>query len=290
MPRIFYLILGTILVLATAPGNLIGALEGAPRPNSVDSAAPVQEVEQVIVEEVTRSVGLVRSAGGVGTGWVVRAGMVATNLHVAKAGSGDIYVDFDDGERVECYTAVTTRDMDLAILRCETGTRRPLPIDIAVPPQGETVAVVGYPGGAGPIDTYGEITGKRNEVRGIPTIQYTAETEPGSSGSPVFDTDGEVRGVVTFSGGHGVPIGELVPLLDIAEGFPATKEGAEWRLRGRRVGLAIVVVLPLRFLWVRRSGRNQPVISAIKWSIFAVIAALAWTQIQFGFSGPAHFI
>lgn len=252
--------------------------------------AGAAEVPEPVVERVVDAAGLVRSAGALGSGWVAGPDTVVTNLHVAKAGSGDIYVDFSDGERIECYTAVANRDMDLAVLRCETGRRPSLRLDTTVPAASEEVAVVGYPGGEGPVTTHGVITGDRREVRGIDTVGFTAGIAPGSSGSPVFDSDGSVLAVATFGGGLGVPAAELVPLLETAAGYPASKAGAEWRLRARRSIAMVVLVAPLSWFLARRYGRNRPVAAAAKWTTLAVLGVLVATQAQFAMSGPAHFI
>jgi S1-C subfamily serine protease len=249
-----------------------------------------REVAPAVTEGATRSVGLVRSAGVVGSGWVAATDTVVTNLHVAKAGTGDIYVDFADGERVECYTAVGGREVDLAILRCDTGSRPAIAIDPAIPRAGTPVAIVGYPGGEGPTTTRGEITPDRTVVRGITTIGFTAEIHPGSSGSPVFDGLGRVRAVATFGGGLGVPIADIVPLLDSAQRLPATKTAAEWRLRIRRVVVIGPVLLASVFVGAYRRGGNAPLRTALKWALGGIAAALLFTQIQFMFTGPAHFL
>jgi len=247
-------------------------------------------VPQEVTTRATGSVGLVRSAGGVGSGWVAGPDSVVTNLHVARAGSGDIYVDHSDGERVECYTAVVDRDMDLAVLRCPTGSRGWLQLATSDPGPGTPVAVVGYPGGEGPVVTRGAITGEHRVVRGIRTIGFTARIEPGSSGSPVVDELGRVLGVATFGGGLGVPAADLEPLLEVAAGYPATKLGAEWRLRARRAALAALVALPVAFVVSRRRGSVRPVRSTALGVTLAVALALAATQVQFMVSGPAHFL
>ena len=125
-------------------------------------------------------------------------------------------------------------------------------------------------------------------VRRISTITFTAEIRRGSSGSPVFDAAGQARGVATFLGGYGVPIGDLEPLLDTAQRYPASKVAAEWQLRIRRVLIAAGVVVPLVFAASYRSGRNHPLRTALRWAVGGMIVVLALTQVQFMFSGPAH--
>lgn len=249
-----------------------------------------ERVSEAVTQHVTRSVGLVRSAGVFGSGWVAGEDTVVTNLHVARAGTTDIYIDFSDGEQVECYTVLADRDMDLAVLKCPSGDRPVVGVAPAGTPVGAPVATVGYPGGKGPTVTRGEMLPDRDVVRGITTIAYTAATQPGSSGSPVVDADGRAVGVVTFSGGRGVPIAALVPLLEKAEGMPATKQGAENRLRLRRSLMAVVVVFPLALFVRYRWSRDPVLLGAVRWAVGGAIVALALTQVQFMAAGPTLFL
>ena len=268
--------------VAAACSDAAGAARQQPPPPTDAGGVPEQ-----VTDGVVASVGLVRSAGVFGSGWVVAPGAVVTNEHVARTGTGDIYIDYSDGERVECYTVVSDRDMDLAVLKCDTGGRRPVALGGTAVPDTPVVAV-GYPEGVGPTVTAGRITDERPVVRGIDTVGFTAAIEPGSSGSPVVDPSGRVLAIATFGGGFGVPVDRLRPLVEVAEQYPATKAGAEWQLRLRRSVLAIIVVLPIAALVARRSGRRHRLRFAAGWTTTAVVAALAVTQVQFMLQGPAH--
>lgn len=277
----------TLVVLSP----LIWALPSTP----VAAAESPDGVSSEVVAKVTASVGLVRSTGRVGSGWIAAEDTVITNYHVARVSSGDIYMDFSDGERVECYSAVADREMDLAVLRCDTRSREPVPLDTAIPGERVPVGIVGYPEGVGPTESHGVITGRRVVTRHIKTVEFTAEIHPGSSGSPVFDAAGKVRAVATFGGGPhggglGVPISQLVPLLDRAEGYPATKEAAEWRLRTRRSVLVGAPTLLIAWFFARRYGRNRPFVVAIRWTVIMVVVTLLLTQVLFAAHGPASFI
>lgn len=288
------LLLGVSQIAGEHTAGRVSSLPRADRwveaSTAIDPAGSQDVFPEDIIDTVTRSVGLVRSAGVFGSGWIAGRDTVITNLHVAKAGSGDIYVDFSDGQRIECYTAVADRDMDLAVLRCDTGARAPISLDPRIPSAGTPVGVVGYPGGVGPTATTGQITGERVVARGIETVGFTAAIASGSSGSPVFDSKGNVLAVATFSGGLGVPIERLLPLLKAAKRYPATKEAAEWRLRIRRSVIAGVSTLFVAWFFARRYGRNDPWKVAIRWAIFMVFVALALTQLFFAIRGPASFI
>lgn len=280
---------GFSLVLVWLMAAAAAGAGAAPGRAAQAPVEPSPGVPTAVTERVTASVGLVRSAGGNGSGWVAAPGTVVTNEHVARAGSGDIYIDYSDGQRVECYTVSANREMDLAVLKCETGNRVPLQLT-GVPDAGTPAAAVGYPGGRGPITTTGEFTGERQEIRRTDAIRFTARIEPGSSGSPVVTPDGRVAAVATYGGGWGGVADELVPLLDVAENYPPTKEGAEWRLRLRRSALALAVALPLAAFAARRRGKLHPVRYTVGWGITAVLTTLAATQAQFMMSGPAHFV
>jgi hypothetical protein len=278
------------LLVLTAAVVLVAGLGVAVPASALGEQDPAAgAVPADVTDAVTASVGLVRSAGVVGSGWVAEAGTVVTNEHVARTRTGDIYIDYADGERVECYTAVADRDMDLAVLKCPTGARRPLQLG-GEPPAASPAAVVGYPGGQGPTTSVGEFTGRRERIRSTTTIGFTAPIAPGSSGSPVVDGRGRVAAVATFGGGWGVPTAELEPLLAVARSYPATKEGAEWRLRLRRGAVALVVSLPIAFVVGRRLGRNDAVGFMLRWSVVVVLVTLAITQVQFMLTGPAHFV
>lgn len=269
---------------------LVGFLGAAVPPTGAGDVSEPAPVPATTIERVVASVGMVRSAGVFGSGWIAAPDTVVTNLHVARAGSGDVYFDFSDGERVECYSAVADRDMDLAILRCPTGDRRPLRLDTTLPPAGTAVAVTGYPEGVGPTTTTGLIRADRPVARGITTLGFTAVIKPGSSGSPVFDRAGRVRAVATFSGGLGVPIGELLPLLARARSYPATKAAAEWRIRIIRSLLVAPPTLLIAWFFARRYGRNNPWRVALLWMVLLILVTLAITQIVFAAHGPASFI
>ena len=171
--------------VAAACSDAAGAARQQPPPPTDAGGVPEQ-----VMDGVVASVGLVRSAGVFGSGWVVAPGAVVTNEHVARTGTGDIYIDYSDGERVECYTVVSDRDIDLAVLKCDTGDRRPV--------------ALGGDGGARHTRGGRRLSGRRGAhrhrrsdhrptpvVRGIDTVGFTAAIEPGSSGSPVVDPSGQ---------------------------------------------------------------------------------------------------
>lgn len=243
-----------------------------------------------VLDDTVASVGLVRSAGQFGSGWVAGPDSVVTNFHVARGGTGDIYVDFSDGERRECWTATADREMDLAVLKCDTGRRRPLPLRVDVPGPGTPVAVVGYPGGRGPTVTTGVLLPERQQIQGIDVIIVTASVTGGSSGSPAVGPDGAVMGVITFRQGRAVPAAYLAPLLDVADRLPVSKAAAEWQLRFRRCAVVAPLVFAVAWFLGRRWSRPSPVAGAFGWAVGAALVVLALTQVQLAIDGPVSFI
>ncbi len=144
---------------------------------------------------------------GIGTGVViVDKGVILTNLHVV-AGAEKIKVTFFDGlESVATVTSVQPEN-DLAVLQAQK-----IPDDLMAASMrstadlrpGDQVAAVGFPFGIGPSVSSGVVSGLkrsfqspegRQELSNL--IQFDAAANPGNSGGPLINMDGEVLGIVT---------------------------------------------------------------------------------------------
>ncbi len=139
-----------------------------------------------------------------GSGFLVSAdGYVVTNHHVvASRGLDDEYITVEQGETLY-FAQVVGFDAggDLAVLRIR-GAPRAMPyltLRQSLPRPGESVRVIGHPGG-----------GERTEIVGTvlrlalpdPTgvakgyLESDAIVTKGSSGSPVLDARGDVIGII----------------------------------------------------------------------------------------------
>ncbi len=143
----------------------------------------------------------------VGTGVVVvDKGLILTNLHVV-VGARLVKVVFADGLESEASVVGLTPDNDLALLQAKTipddlpsanlGSAR----DLA---PGDHVFVVGFPFGIGPSVSAGVVSGLNREFRSPEgkrmlsnLIQFDAAANPGNSGGPLVNTNGEMVGIVT---------------------------------------------------------------------------------------------
>ena len=144
---------------------------------------------------------------GVGTGVViVDKGVILTNLHVV-AGAEKIKVTFADGlEAVAVITGVQPEN-DLAVLQAQKIPDDLIPATMRSTADlrpGDQVAAVGFPFGIGPSVSAGVVSGLKRSFRSPEgkqelgnLIQFDAAANPGNSGGPLINMDGEVLGIVT---------------------------------------------------------------------------------------------
>ncbi len=157
---------------------------------------------------------------GLGTGFVVSGdGLIATNLHVIGE-ARPIEVRTAEGRRLQ-VTAVhaTETTADLALLKVDAADLPPLPLgDSDKLRQGQEVVAMGNPLGLEFSVVRGIVSGRRT-IDGKPLIQLAIPIEPGNSGGPLIDLDGNVQGILTLKSlvsenlGFAVEINALKPLL-----------------------------------------------------------------------------
>jgi S1-C subfamily serine protease len=147
------------------------------------------------------------SEASVGSGVViVDNGLILTNLHVVSDAER-VEVVFVDGSESEATVVGVRPEQDLAVLWAssvpddlQAATLRPAR-DLS---PGEDVVAVGFPFGIGPSVSRGVVSGLQREYRSRDgsrslsnLIQFDAAVNPGSSGGPLVDNEGEVVGIVT---------------------------------------------------------------------------------------------
>jgi S1-C subfamily serine protease len=142
----------------------------------------------------------------IGTGVVVEQdGTILTNLHVAN-GMPRIRVTFMDGTIADARLIGSQPSNDLAVLQPSTipADLKPATLSSATTlSPGDTVVSVGFPFGIGPSVSAGVVSGLGREFddHGRPTlknlIQFDASTNPGNSGGPLVNAQGEVVGITT---------------------------------------------------------------------------------------------
>ncbi len=139
-----------------------------------------------------------------GTGVVINAqGAVLTALHVVEGGTA-IRLRFADGTRASARVASSDPGSDIAVLVPDQLPQVVVPAVMGGAPQiGADVFAVGNPLGledslsAGVVSQTGRRIRSENgrTLKGL--IQFDAAVNPGNSGGPLLDRDGQVVGIVT---------------------------------------------------------------------------------------------
>ena len=145
---------------------------------------------------------LTHSLDVLGSGFVVDpSGTVLTNKHVATAGDR-LVVQMADGKQFPVKAVKTDREHDLAILRI--ASKEPLVSvrlgDSAIAEIGDWVLTIGSPHELEQTVSAGIVSAKdRSFCPRHPTryIQTDAVVNPGSSGGPLVNLQGEVIGITT---------------------------------------------------------------------------------------------
>ena len=188
-----------VAVLASGAGR-----DGAPvaSPSATPSPTPTVTVPD-IYRRVGPSVAVVRTArGALGTGVIVAAdGTVLTANHVIADGSR-ISLVFSDGTRSTAKVASADPKHDVATLAPATLPQPVVPATLggAVEVGGEVVAIgnplgLTYSVSSGVVSAVGR-TATTNGGRFPGLIQFDASVNPGSSGGPLLDAEGNVIGIV----------------------------------------------------------------------------------------------
>lgn len=161
-------------------------------------------------------------------------GDILTNLHVIRTTDRWV-VTYWDGTKSEARLVNIQPENDLAVIRTKSVPDDLKPATLASTAglnPGDTVVAVGFPFGIGPSVSSGVVAGLKREFSdparkdraGSLTnlIQFDAAANPGNSGGPLVNRDGEVVGIVTAimnPSGHSVFAGVAfaVPIENAAK-------------------------------------------------------------------------
>jgi len=171
-----------------------------------------------------------------GTGFLIDAkGYIITNYHVIenakkvhiKGVKGDFNTSFD----ADLIAADISNDLALLKLKTSLVEFSQPPFSLRTTPvkQGEEVFTLGYPlvfamGNEVKL-TNGVLSANSGIKNNIATMQFSAPVQPGNSGSPLFDKDGNVVGVVSskLSGaenaGYAIKSNYLSTFLSLIDGY-----------------------------------------------------------------------
>lgn len=151
---------------------------------------------------------LAKKAEWTGSGWALNEGYIVTNYHVIEnANTINIQgVHGDFSKKYRAKVVATDKFNDLAILKINDHIFNgfgniPYSVETSTSEVGEDVFVLGYP----LTSTMGEevklsigiISSKTGYQGDVSLYQISAPIQPGNSGGPLFDCDGNVIGIVS---------------------------------------------------------------------------------------------
>lgn len=183
-----------VTFLLCAAGAALG--DGLRQAEAASSSA---EPHPAVVRVLTRDRD---GASSLGSGVLVAVsgqhGLVVTNWHVVRDAVGAVTVVFPDGFRSGATVLRTDRDWDLAALAIWRPDAEPVPLSALAPQHGEPLTIAGY----GPSGQYRAVTGRCTQYYppsvDLPAelVELTAPARQGDSGGPIFNSRGELAGVL----------------------------------------------------------------------------------------------
>ena len=189
-------------------------------------AANVNSVVSINVSTTTNVFGRTTESAASGSGFfITKDGYILTNYHVIE-GASTVKVTAYDGTTYDAAVIGGDEDYDIAVIKVEGTNFQPVVIGKSGSVQiGETVAAVGNPLGELTFSMSQGIVSCVNRainVDGKPfnMIQVDCSINPGNSGGPLFNSYGEVIGIVSakyssYSNTTVEGIGFAIPIDDV---------------------------------------------------------------------------
>jgi len=170
------------------------------------------EVYQQVVDAVVSIRIYAREGrGSQGSGFLIDDRHVVTNEHVVSAGDV-VTVRFEETGWIDATVVGTDVYSDLAVLEVEGTPSETTPLSFvdSDPAIGSEVVAVGNPFGLSGSVSSGIVSGVNRTLPGAnnfsiaDAVQTDAAVNPGNSGGPLVDLDGNVVGVINAGGGDNV--------------------------------------------------------------------------------------
>jgi 2-alkenal reductase len=182
----------------------------SPAPQTIVNLVDQQDRLVAIYDQVNPGVVTIKTSTGLGSGWVYSSdGYLVTNAHVVQ-GETRVEVDFTAGQKVYGDVKATDQYSDLAVVKIDPSglNLQPLPLgDSNTIKVGQIVVAIGNPWGLNGTMTTGVVSALGRELQSGPQtstggtfgsgdiIQTDASLNPGNSGGPLLNLNGEVIGI-----------------------------------------------------------------------------------------------
>lgn len=175
------------------------------------------------VEDYRNTIIQIATPYSTGTGFFLRdRGLIVTNHHVVE-GNRAVVIEGAQFKKQLAKVKYIDSKYDLAFLDAPRNAEE-LPLlrlgSAKVLHERDTVTAIGHPFGLKFSLKNGIISNTAELMNGIPYLHIDAALNPGNSGGPLVDTDGEVVGINTFviqngdNTGFSLPVRYLVETLD----------------------------------------------------------------------------
>ena len=170
---------------------------------------------------------------GLGSGVVIdAAGLILPNAHVVE-GADAVHVRTAAGEDIDAKVVGTDPDNDVALVRAvDARALRPAPLGDSDKGRGGDLGVaIGNPRGLHHTGTTGVISAKARGLddSGVEFLQTDAAVNPGSSGGPLLNLNGEVVGLMTAilsKYGENVGLNFAIPINAVKAILPQLRAGS----------------------------------------------------------------
>ncbi|WP_442867507.1 DegQ family serine endoprotease [Castellaniella sp. S9] len=162
---------------------------------------------------------------GIGSGFIISEdGYILTNNHVVDKSNG-IFVTMTDGKEYDAKVIGKDARTDIALIKIDAKGLKPLPVgDSNTLKKGQWVLAIGSPFGLDSTVTAGIVSAiNRDTGDYLPFIQTDVAVNPGNSGGPLINLQGQVVGInsqiVSRSGGFmgislAIPIDEVMRVVE----------------------------------------------------------------------------
>lgn len=184
--------------------------------------------------EVNSAVYKVNTAGGSGTAFYLKSrGIFVTNQHVVN-GFKVVAVENQKKDRYLAHVIQINPEADLAFLKViggfpEQDSVPELSIDSVELQARDKVFVLGFPFGMPFTVTEGIVSAPRQLMEGRHYIQTDAAVNPGNSGGPVVNAQGEVVGVTTAKFNNADNVGFAIPAKELENELGTLAQNPEFK-------------------------------------------------------------
>lgn len=209
---------------------------------AVEAAKPAQPAP-LSTKEIGRlaspSTLSLRCEGKTGSGFFVEPELAVTNEHVVCPPGKMMTVVLPDGRQLLGETLKVDADLDIATVRVVGANARPLKLgDVTLLEPGDPLVIIGSPKGLDFTVHEGKVGFVGRHYLGTGYVQVNASVNPGNSGGPLLNGQGEVVGIVSLKieNADGLGLALPIPYASKLISFSPTPEAsARWEELLKRV-------------------------------------------------------